>query len=354
MSSQKKSAAARGLVYISDGEPGIQRRGKPGTLTYVDHRGRQVNDEKILERIRNLAIPPAWTDVWICRNPRGHLQATGRDARGRKQYRYHAQWREHRDEAKYNRLPQFAKALPRIRRAVQRDLRQRGLTREKVLAAVVQLLETTLIRVGNEEYARGNGSYGLTTFRDQHVHVNGRGVIRFDFRGKSGKRHRLLLCDPRLAKIVRGCQDLPGQVLFQYLDESGKRRSVKSADVNDYLRECCGEDFTAKDFRTWAATVLAVSALSDCEPPKTEGQAKRRVNGVIKSVSERLGNTPAICRKSYVHPGVLELFQSCADRLAQPAPPGRGLRADERKTLAFLKAAARNGSSPTRKRGKVA
>jgi DNA topoisomerase-1 len=252
-------------------------------------------------------IPPAWTGVWICPDPRGHLQATGRDARGRKQYRYHARWRQVRDEDKYGRLAEFGRALPAIRRRIARDLRRPGLPREKVLAAVVKLLETTFIRVGNDEYARDNRSYGLTTMRDAHVRVSG-STVHFIFRGKSGVRHELELDDRRLARIVKQCRDLPGQELFQYLDERGAVVDIGSADVNAYLKDITGTDFTSKDFRTWAGTVLAATLLRDEEPSVTATAGKRAVVRAIDEVARRLGNTRAVCRKCYVHPAVIDAY----------------------------------------------
>lgn len=261
----------------------------------------------MLGRIKSLAIPPAWKDVWICPDPAGHLQATGRDDRGRKQHRYHTRWREARDETKYTRMIAFGKALSRIRKKVVRDLSLPGLSRNKVLATVVRLLEVSLIRVGNEEYARDNDSFGLTTMRDRHVDVNG-STIEFHFRGKAGRWHKVDIRDRRLAKIVKRCQDLPGQELFQYLDGEGKRQDVKSTDVNDYLREISGEDFTAKDFRTWAGTVLGAMALREFERFDSKTQAKKNIVQAIENVAERLGNTPAVCRKCYVHPDVIDAY----------------------------------------------
>ena len=292
---------------MDDAQPGIRRQRRGKSFRYVTARGRLVRDDRTRTRIRNLAIPPAWEDVWICRDPRGHLQATGRDARGRKQYRYHDQWRTVRDDAKYARLIAFARALPKIRRRVAVHLRRRHLPREKVLAAVVKLLETTLIRVGNEEYARNNHSFGLTTLHNRHVRTRG-SRVRFAFRGKSGIKHEIDLDDARLARVVRGCQDLPGQELFEYVAEDGQVRDVGSADVNEYLREISGADFTAKDFRTWAGTVLAAAALREFGDFDTEAAAKRSVTQAIERVAERLGNTQAICRKCYVHPAVIDAF----------------------------------------------
>jgi len=302
-----ESAKQAGLTYVTDGRAGITRRRAGKFFTYVDTRGRRVQDAETLGRIRALAIPPAWTAVWICPSPSGHLQAAGRDARGRKQYRYHPRWREVRDETKYARMLSFAAALPRIRARVRRDLARPGLPHRKLLAAVVRLLETTLIRVGNAEYARQNRSFGLTTMRDRHVAVSG-STLRFQFRGKSGKEHVVDVRDPRLARIVKRCQELPGQELFQYLDDGGRRQAVDSADVNAYLREIAGAEFTAKDFRTWAGTVLAALALAEIDAFTTKRQARRNVIRAVEAVARRLGNTAAICRKCYVHPAVLDAY----------------------------------------------
>jgi DNA topoisomerase I len=301
------SAAAAGLRYVNDARmAGIRRLGST-RVRYVDPHGRRLTDRGTLARIKSLAVPPAWTNVWICPDPRGHVQATGRDARGRKQYRYHPRWREVRDDVKYGRLLEFASALPALRARVATDLRRSGLPREKVLATVVALLEKTLIRVGNEEYARANRSYGLTTMRVGHAKVTA-GAIRFEFRGKSGITHRVGVQDARLARIVKACRDLPGYDLFQYVDESGERCAVGSADVNDYLRQACGEAFTAKDFRTWAGTVLVARAVADAPPPATAAAGRRAVVQAIECAAKRLGNTVAVCRKSYVHPAVVEGF----------------------------------------------
>jgi DNA topoisomerase-1 len=306
---QELRAAARSarLRYVSDAERGFGRRRRGKSFAYLRSTGQALRDGKALARIRSLAIPPAWKDVWICPSPNGHLQATGRDARGRKQYRYHTRWREAQDQHKYERVIAFAKALPKIRRAVERDLRKRGLPREKVLAATVKLLETTLIRVGNDEYARDNRSFGLTTMHDKHVKVRG-ATIRFDFRGKHGIEHEIDLEDRTLAAIVHACRDLPGQELFQYLDDDGEVCDVGSGDVNDYLRAIGGQDFTAKDFRTWAGTALAAQALQEFQDFDSTAAAKRNVTKAIERVAERLGNTTAICRKSYVHPAVIEAY----------------------------------------------
>jgi DNA topoisomerase-1 len=296
-----------GLRWVSDQSPGIRRRREKDSFVYVEPDGSRVKDEETLDRIRALVIPPAWTDVWISPLANGHIQATGRDDRGRKQYRYHERWRAVRDANKYERLIDFARVLPRIRRRVRRDLGRRGHPREKVLATVVQLLETTMIRVGNEEYAKENRSFGLTTLRSRHVKVHG-SQVRFFFRGKSGKEHEITFRDRRLAAVVKRCEELPGQQLFQYVDEDGERRSIDSGDVNEYIREASGGDFTAKDFRTWAGTVLAARALQEMEKVDSETQAKRNVVAAIERVSERLGNTRAVCRKCYVHPAIVDSY----------------------------------------------
>jgi DNA topoisomerase-1 len=302
-----RSAEVAGLRYVDDAVPGIRRLGSPGRFRYVTATGKPVSTAADRERIRALAIPPAWTRVWICPDARGHIQATGRDARGRKQYRYHTRWREVRDEVKYGRLLAFAHALRRIRARTAADLKRPALPREKVLAAVVQLLERTLIRVGNEEYARQNGSVGLTTMRDAHARIAG-STVRFEFRGKSGIQHTVNLQDRRLARIVKSCRDLPGYELFQYVDDDGLRQVIDSADVNEYLRDVSGEDFTAKDFRTWAGTVLAAKALAEVGPCRTTAQAKRNVVRAVEEVAARLGNTKAVCRKSYIHPAVFDAY----------------------------------------------
>ena len=303
----REAAREAGLRWSTDAKPGISRRRSGRGFSYRDPDGTLIRDDGRLARIRALAIPPAWTDVWICTDPRGHLQATGRDARGRKQHRYHAAFREHRERAKYERMLAFAKLLPAIRDRIDTDLALTGLPREKVLAAVVRLLELTLIRVGNEEYAKLNRSFGLTTLRDRHATVDG-SHLRFRFRGKSGVQHEVSLRDRRLARVVARCQDLPGQDLLQYVDDEGEVRDVRSEDVNDYLREISGADITAKDFRTWAGTVLAYRALLALQPGETERDAKRNVVEAVRQTAEALGNTPAVTRKSYVHPAVLEAY----------------------------------------------
>jgi DNA topoisomerase-1 len=303
----RRSARRAGLRYTSDDRPGISRRRSGRGFSYRDADGKTVRARSTLARIRALAIPPAWTDVWICPDPDGHLQATGRDARGRKQYRYHAAWRTGRDDAKFERILAFAAILPRIRRRCDRDLARRSLTRAKVLAAVVRLLELTLIRVGNDEYARLNRSFGLTTLRDRHVTVEGT-AIRFRFRGKSGRQHEVSLRDRRLAGVVKRCQELPGQELFQYVDDAGQMQDVTSEDVNDYLREAARADVTAKDFRIWAGTVLAYRALCALDPAGGPAAARRNVVEAVRLSAGELGNTPAVARRSYVHPAILDAY----------------------------------------------
>jgi DNA topoisomerase-1 len=304
-----EAAKEAGLQYVNDDRPGYTRRANDGEFDYLDTQGKQIRDEQRLLRIKRLAIPPAWNDVWICPSANGHIQATGRDARRRKQYRYHERWRETRDENKFGRLADFARALPKIRRRVARDMRLPRLPRKKVLATVVRLLERTFIRVGNEEYARENKSFGLTTMKNRHVTVKG-ARLRFRFRGKSRRQHEVDVTDRRIAKIVAKCQDLRGQDLFQYVNDDGEVRDVTSQDVNDYLREITNEDFTAKDFRTWAGTLLAALALNAQESFETKKQAKANIKAAICAVAELLGNTPAICRKCYVHPAIIEAYLS--------------------------------------------
>jgi DNA topoisomerase-1 len=296
-----------GLVYSSDSEPGYRRRRVLDEFVYQTTSGATLRDARVLKRIRQLAIPPAYTDVWICRDARGHLQATGRDARGRKQYRYHAHWRQARDASKYHRMLAFADHLPPLRAAVAADMQLAGLPRRKVLAALVRLLETSLIRIGNEEYARSNGSYGLTTLKNGHVHVRGE-RMQFRFRGKSGKFHNIHLDDARLARIVRGCQDLPGQALFQFHDGSGTPESIDSDDVNSYIRELTAAEFSAKDFRTWAGTLLTAQELHAAGFADSEAEVKARIASAIRDVAQRLGNTPSVCRACYVHPAVLDAY----------------------------------------------
>ncbi|MBW0001132.1 MAG: DNA topoisomerase IB [Verrucomicrobia bacterium] len=298
-------AKSAGLRYVSDDKPGIRRERRGDEFVYFDVHGRAIEDEKELKRIRSIGIPPAYENVWICPYANGHLQATGFDARGRKQYRYHPEWRRVRDENKYGRMMQFGKALPKIRARVAEDLAKPGLPREKVLATVVKLLEVSRIRVGNEEYAKTNHSFGLSTMRNRHVKVDGSRIL-FRFKGKSGKRHEIEVADRRIARVVAKCQELPGQHLFQYLDQNEEPVEVGSDEVNAYLQEITGEQFTAKDFRTWSGTVLAAMALQEFETVDGQAAAKKNVVAAIESVSKALGNTPAICRKCYVHPHIIE------------------------------------------------
>lgn len=300
-------AEAAGLAYSSDALPGIRRRRCGKGWCYIGPDGKHIKDAETLARVRSLAIPPAWTEVWICPHPNGHIQATGRDAKGRKQYRYHPRWSEHRSNAKFGRMIAFSQALPHIREQVEKDLRRHGLPREKVVATVVRLLETTYIRIGNKEYAKTNKSFGLTTLRDRHARVSG-ATVRFKFVGKSGQKHTIELHDRRMARIVKMCRDLPGYDLFQYVDDDHVRQTVDSGDVNEYLRAVAGEDFSAKDFRTWGGTLLAARELRQMEPPKSQRETKRTVNQVIQRVASMLGNRPATCRKYYVHPAILEAY----------------------------------------------
>ncbi len=354
-----------GLRYATDARPGISRRRSGRGFSYRDPDGATVRDKETLARIRALAIPPAWTDVWICPWPSGHLQASGRDARGRKQYRYHADWHERRGTDKFDRMLAFAEALPRIRRRCDADLATRGLSREKVLAAVVRLLELTLIRVGNDEYARLNRSFGLTTLRDRHASIEGT-AVRFRFRGKSGQTHEVGLRDRRLAGVVRRCQELPGQDLFQFVDDDGEVRDVVSDDVNAYLRDASGGDFTAKDFRTWAGTVLAYRALRALQPGDGERAVKRNVVEAIRRTADRLGNTPAVARGSYVHPAILDAYLDGAIRGAlvevaeeQSTPPTGATPSEEQAVRALLRqrleedaARSRNGGAAARSPGR--
>jgi DNA topoisomerase-1 len=332
-----ESARTAGLRYATDDEPGLSIERTGDRLIVRDARGRMVRDRPTLDRVRKLVIPPAWRDVWVAADARAHLQATGRDAAGRKQYRYHSDWVAVRDATKYDRMAAFAKALPHMRRRVSRDLRQRPLSRPAVLATVVTLLERTNIRIGNEEYARQNGSHGLTTLRDRHVRVRGP-RIRFDFRAKSGVRQTIDLADARLAAAVRRCQDLPGQILFQYLDEAGEVRSLTSSDVNAYLQEIAGGAFTAKDFRTWAGTLAAARALAELGPAESQKASRRTIVAAIDRVAQQLGNTRAVCRKCYIHPAVIEAYT--AGRVLTLASSNgrrpRGLSAEEAALLGML------------------
>ncbi|MBV9355415.1 MAG: DNA topoisomerase IB [Chloroflexi bacterium] len=323
-------AASAGLHYVDDARPGITRRRFGKGFAYYLPDGSKVTDADTRTRLAALAVPPAWTDVWLSPDPLGHIQATGRDARGRKQYRYHPQWRAIRDQTKYNRMEAFGEALPRIRQRVDHDMGLRGMPREKVLAIVVRLLDETSIRIGNDEYARENRSFGLTTLRRRHVHFEGSSV-RFEFEGKSKKKQVVEVNDRRLARLVRRCEELPGYELFQYVDEEGQRRRVESGDVNEYLREVSGADFTAKDFRTWNGTVAALGALRLCEPASSERESKHQVAEAIRQVARRLGNTPAVARNAYVHPGVVQAYlegrlpavdEALAEAAATAAPEG--------------------------------
>jgi DNA topoisomerase-1 len=343
----REAAEEAGLRYVSDESPGIVRRRAGKGFSFRLPKGGAVKDAATLQRIRALAIPPAWTQVWICPHADGHIQATGRDAKGRKQYRYHPRWREVRDASKYDHMLEFAKALPAIRARVEEHMRLPGLCREKVLATVVHLLETTLIRVGNDDYAKQNESFGLTTLQDEHVEVDG-AELRFAFKGKSGKTWQLGVKDRRVARIVRACQDLPGQELFQWRDAEGEVRDVTSADVNAYLREISGHPITAKDFRTWAGTVLAALALREFERFDTKAAAKRNVKQAIERVAARLGNTPTICRKCYVHPAVLDgyleenlVLEMEAEARAELQGELANLRPEEGAVLAMLLARLR-------------
>ena len=317
----------RDLHYVDDSQPGIRRKKVRGTFTYFDAKGERITDADEIKRLDSLAVPPAYTDVWISTDPRGHLQATGRDAGGRKQYRYHPRWREVRDTDKYARLQEFGNALPKLRKQLEAQIAKPGFTREKVLATVVMLLDATLIRVGNSQYARDNKSYGLTTLRTRHVDIQG-SDIKFQFVGKSGVEHQVSVKDRRLATVVRRCMELPGQNLFQYLDEDGARHTVSSSDVNAYLHQLTGADFTAKDYRTWAGTAMALAVLRELEW-QPESDAKRHVVATVKAVAKQLGNTPAVCRKCYIHPAVLEHF-SLGELSKLPKPRVRkGLKAEE-------------------------
>ena len=337
------AAKEAGLAYVTDDRPGISRRRSGKGFAYRDAAGKAVRDKKTLERIRSLAIPPAWTDVWIAGTANAHMQATGRDARGRKQHRYHPKFREVRDSAKFDHLTEFASALPALRARIDRDMRKQGVPREKVLAAIVHLLDTTLIRVGNDEYAKQNGSYGLTTLKNQHAEVKG-DQLRFVFKGKSGKSWRLTTRDRRVAKIVRATQELPGQRLFQYRDEGGEIAQVTSTDVNDYLREVTGADITAKDFRTWGGTVLAAAELSRLAKSDDKLTAKANVKEAVQTVADSLGNTPTICRKCYVHPRLIEDYLDGKFKL--PRSRKQGLSAHEARVLAYL---AKKPRSPAKR-----
>ena len=347
----QESAEFAGLRYVSDRRAGIVRKRSGRGFAFYDRDGRLIRDEGELERIRALVIPPAWTDVWICPSARGHLQAVGRDALGRKQYRYHTRYREIRDQTKYGRLEAFAHALPSIRRRVRRDLARPGLPKEKVVAAVVRLLEATLIRIGNDEYAKQNRSFGLTTLRDRHVDIS-RGEIRFKFQGKSGQMHEISLADKRLARIVKKCRELPGYHLFQYMAEDGSKASLDSDDVNAYLRQIAGREFTAKDFRTWFGTIIAARALIGIGPANSLTQTKKNIVAGVTIVAQRLGNRPATCRKYYIHPAILEAY-SDGSLFSAMEPDGTaciakaGLSREERCVLTLIQ--RQNGKRVTRK-----
>jgi DNA topoisomerase I len=352
---EKAAAREAGLRYVSDDEPGI-RRGRAGRgFSYRLPDGGLVKDSDVLQRIRSLAIPPAWRDVWICVRANGHLQATGRDDKGRKQYRYHTQWREIRDLDKFEHVLEFAKRLPRVRARIEKDLRRRGMAREKVLATVVSLLDKTLIRVGNDEYAKDNGSYGLTTLRPRHLTVEG-SELRFHFKGKSGKVWKLKVRDRRIARVVKNCQELPGQQLFQYPDDDGLLRAISSADVNDYLREITDYDVSTKDFRTWAGTVLGALALSAVGPFDTKAQAKGNVRRAIEAVAARLGNTPTVCRKCYVHPEIVACYLEgvLPTIAAEEGDRETDLPTEEAAVLRLLKRRLTGASSGTRLEARAA
>jgi DNA topoisomerase I len=337
---EKAHARAAGLVYVSDTEPGLRRKAAGTGFSYRLSSGKAIRDKETRARVRGLAVPPAWTEVWICPHADGHIQATGRDARGRKQYIYHADWREVRDRSKYERMLDFARLLPRIRARIDKDMSRRGMPREKVLATVVSLLDKTLVRVGNGDYAKQNGSYGLTTLRSRHLEVAGT-ELRFHFKGKSGKTWRLSVKDRRIARVVRSIQELPGQHLFQYLDDEGAVRSIDSTAVNDYLREIAGPDVSAKDFRTWAGTVLAVLALSALGEFTSQTQAKMNVRRAIEAVAGKLGNTPTICRKCYIHPEIVASYMEgtlpSVATDATTAATGSALPREEEMVLRLLK-----------------
>lgn len=340
LSERIAAAEAADLVYVYDTSPGICRERAGTGFYYKDSKGHRLTDAKQLARIRALAIPPAYEEVWICPNPNGHLQATGRDARGRKQYRYHERWREIRDANKYEEMVEFGRLLPELRARIASDMAKRGLSREKVLATIVALLQTTLVRIGNDDYAKKNKSYGLTTLRNRHVAIEG-GTLRFEFKGKSGKLWKLKLHDRRIARVVKACHDLPGQDLFQYFDDEAKPHPISSSDVNAYLKEIAARDVTAKHFRTWAGTLLAAIELSKSPQPESTSAAKKIIKSAIEEVAKRLGNTPTICRKCYVHPEVLAAYLE-GDCIAvdstetQIAIGLEGLRSEEEKLLAFL------------------
>lgn len=343
----QQAARTAGLIHVCAAEPGLRRRRAGRGFAFLSERGEPIRDAATLQRLRSLAIPPAWTEVWICRSPNGHLQATGRDARGRKQYIYHADFRAIREASKYDNLLSFARCLPKLRTRIEADMRKPGLPREKVIATVAHLLESTLIRIGNQDYAKQNRSYGITTLRDRHVVAKGNGELRFCFTGKSGRTWQLRLRDRRVTKIVKACQDLPGQHLFQYLDETGERQSVTSSDVNAYLREialrAANAEVTAKDFRTWGGTLLTALMLQAFPAPTTKTEARRNLRATIAAVGERLGNTPSICRKCYIHPAVIEAYEAGAHHLRIGRTKTAGLKPEEAALIAHLAARLRSG-----------
>ena len=360
----KEEAQSVGLRYSNDLQAGYGRKKRGGGFVYLDQKGKPIKDKSTLARIDSIVIPPAWQEVWICPYENGHIQATGRDVRGRKQYRYHEKWRAVRDETKFHQMLLFARCLHKIRRRVTNDIKRKDKPLQRVLATIVKLLETTLIRVGNDEYARLNGSYGLTTMRKRHVKIKG-SEVSFSFRGKSGKKHQISLEDRQVARIVKKCQELPGQELFSYQDDAGKVHDIGSHEVNDYLKEISGEDFTAKDFRTWAGTVMAALALKEFESVTSETQAKRNIVRAIESVSSLLGNTPSVCRKCYVHPEILNSYlegntiETISQRIKPNLPHLRQLRADEaavfvllQRRLKQIKKAARQNKRVKASKGK--
>ena len=350
-SPELRDAKSAGLRYVDDRAPGIRRKRTRSGFTFTDIHGKPIRDREEIARIKALAIPPAYEDVWICPQPHGHIQATGRDARGRKQYRYHKRWREVRDSNKYESTIAFAKALPVLRERIASDLKAVAMTRDHVLASVVRMLETTLVRIGNEAYARDNDSYGLTTLRSRHVRIEGEKRIRLRFRGKSGVEHEVTIEDRRLAKTVKRCRDLPGETLFCFVDESGDSQPIASDDVNEYIRSAAGDDFSAKSFRTWTATVLCALALEEVGPSETLAEAKQKVKFAVGQTAKRLGNTASVCRNAYIHPLVIETYlDGLALALPRAAPKRKtnGLELDERRVLAFLEKATKDDTDGRR------
>jgi DNA topoisomerase-1 len=334
------TARAAGLRYVLDTTPGLQRKKRGKHFFYVDPEGKTVRDPEVLDRIKKMVLPPAWRDVWICPHPNGHLQATGVDAMGRKQYRYHADWNQVRSHTKYFRLPQFAEALPVIRERVDKDLKLPGISFQKVLALAVSILEQTNIRIGNQAYKKLYGSFGLTTLQDKHVQIEGK-QIQFQFKGKKGVSHTVQLKSPRLARLIQRCKDIPGKELFQYLDEQGHHHSIGSGDVNQYLKEITGTDFTAKDFRTWAGTITAFRMLREMDPPASEAEAKRNIVQAIDAVCLSLGNTRTVCKKYYIHPAILDAYEngtffSYLDEMPETADEKEWITPDEKKIKEIL------------------